>query len=345
MDRKPIRLLMLLRERAWDRYATFCREYRRAAAAVDTGLVATVPSRAQLHRWLSGELKQLPYADHCRVLEGMFPGWTIHQLFATSETVSSDGTAGGARSPVPPGLVSVDPQWASGEFEAFIGAEIVTRGVTLVYPTFTLAEETFDVLRDAGVPRQHIYGKRNSPFVSSHRIDVPVAVAENDVRALIYVASMLQRHTAITFDMHDDHRVVTECDRAFISFGLSSNDCTHMYLQRSQDPLFRLVDDPGAELYLEYLQTADGASFRSDDTVNYGLIARVKPDPSRHPERYWIFCAGLGPRGTAGAGWFFAASWRELHKRAGRNDFAAVVSVQSYSDQTAVLEHVCVRSR
>src|SRR5262249_30357426 len=44
-------------------------------------LVGTAPSRAQFHRWLSGELKGLPYGDHCRILEKMFPGWSADQLF------------------------------------------------------------------------------------------------------------------------------------------------------------------------------------------------------------------------------------------------------------------------
>src|SRR5262249_32343238 len=44
-------------------------------------LVGTWPSRTQLHRWLAGDLKGLPYPDHCRVLEGMFPGWSAAQLF------------------------------------------------------------------------------------------------------------------------------------------------------------------------------------------------------------------------------------------------------------------------
>jgi hypothetical protein len=43
-----------------------------------------------LGRWLSGELKGLPYPDHCRVLEKMFPGWTIEQLF---EELDADDTA------------------------------------------------------------------------------------------------------------------------------------------------------------------------------------------------------------------------------------------------------------
>jgi len=79
MVNPPARLKLLLRERHWQKYATFCREYDKAARAVDHDLMGP-PSRAQLHRWLSGELKGLPYPDHCQVLETMFPGWSVQQL-------------------------------------------------------------------------------------------------------------------------------------------------------------------------------------------------------------------------------------------------------------------------
>jgi hypothetical protein len=81
MNTSPARLKALLQERRWQTYRTFQREYDKAARSVDSALVGTWPSRAQLGRWLSGELKGLPYPDHCRVLEMMFPGWTAEQLF------------------------------------------------------------------------------------------------------------------------------------------------------------------------------------------------------------------------------------------------------------------------
>jgi hypothetical protein len=79
--RPPILLQILLRRRQWHRYGIFRVVYDEAAKRVDRDLVGTAPSRAQLHRWTSGELRRLPYTDHCRVLENMFPGWTADQLF------------------------------------------------------------------------------------------------------------------------------------------------------------------------------------------------------------------------------------------------------------------------
>ncbi|MBT8225254.1 MAG: hypothetical protein HKP61_09235 [Dactylosporangium sp.] len=86
-----IRLKTLLRQRHWQTYRTFKIEYDRIAQDIDADLIGTWPSRAQLHRWLSGELKGLPYPDHCRILEAMFPGWNAEQLF---QTVPADDAAG-----------------------------------------------------------------------------------------------------------------------------------------------------------------------------------------------------------------------------------------------------------
>jgi hypothetical protein len=82
MGRRPILLNVLVQQRQLVRYGMFRAAYEGAAKKVDRELVGTAPSRAQLHRWISGGLKRLPHTDHCRVLQRMFPGWTAEQLFA-----------------------------------------------------------------------------------------------------------------------------------------------------------------------------------------------------------------------------------------------------------------------
>ncbi|MGH3280860.1 MAG: hypothetical protein ACRDNW_17235, partial [Trebonia sp.] len=84
MGEQPVMLKVLLRDKHWQNYSTFCAEYDKAARRIDPGLAGRYPSRAQLHRWLTGAVRGLPYADHCRVLEEMFPGWTAEQLFHPS---------------------------------------------------------------------------------------------------------------------------------------------------------------------------------------------------------------------------------------------------------------------
>ncbi len=85
MNTKPVVLKALLQQRHMQTYSAFCREYDKVAADVDRTLKGSWPSRAQFYRWLSGELIGLPYTDHCRILEGMFPDWKVDQLFQVND--------------------------------------------------------------------------------------------------------------------------------------------------------------------------------------------------------------------------------------------------------------------
>ena len=82
MPKRSTALKELLRRRHWQTYATFCRQYDDAAQGIDPVLVGRWPSRGQFARWLSGDIKGLPHPDHCRVLEAMFSGHTVQELFA-----------------------------------------------------------------------------------------------------------------------------------------------------------------------------------------------------------------------------------------------------------------------
>jgi len=98
---KPIVLKVLLQHRHSQTHSAFCREYDRVAATVDQTLRGGWPSKAQFYRWLSGDLVGLPYADHCRILEAMLPGWRVDQLFQTH-----DGGAEPAPEPATPRAVT-----------------------------------------------------------------------------------------------------------------------------------------------------------------------------------------------------------------------------------------------
>lgn len=95
MTTKSTNLKFLLRERHWQTFGTFCREYDKAATRLDLDLVGTAPSRPQFHRWLSGALTNLPHPHHCRVLEEMLPGWTVRKLFESRDPnfEGADGTS------------------------------------------------------------------------------------------------------------------------------------------------------------------------------------------------------------------------------------------------------------
>ncbi len=105
MTDEPNRLKVLLQARHLQTHSAFCREYDRVAPGVDPRLAGRHPSKAQFHRWLSGELKGLPYTDHCRVLEALLPGWTVGQLF---ERGPIDRPAGGVLTPAQPTAAASD---------------------------------------------------------------------------------------------------------------------------------------------------------------------------------------------------------------------------------------------
>ncbi|MFI7524427.1 hypothetical protein [Nocardia salmonicida] len=322
-------LKMLLAERHLSSHTDFCGEYRRCAGA-DASTRGNPPSKAQFYNWLSGEVKSLPYNHHRRVLARMFPGWSIHALFSMA-----DGPATGSQAA---------DRTVDHDLEAFLGTEMVHRGATLAVPTFELATRSVEALEAAGIARQHIFSKRASVFNAAHRIDVSTALAENDVRGMLYVMSMIEAHNGIAAEIQSDREVVLACDRPYLSFGLSSNDCTHMYLESSEDPIFTIRDSVARDgPYLEHLELVDGQSYSSSDSRNIGIIARVRPSPDLHPDRFWFFCAGLGSRGTTGASWYLAKHWNTLQQRAAEHEFVAVVSVRAYSDQTANLEHLLIR--
>jgi hypothetical protein len=85
LNTTPVALKVLLQHRHLQTHRAFCREYDRVAATTDPTLRGSRPSKAQFYRWLSGDLVGLPYPDHCRVLEGMFPGWRVDQLFQPND--------------------------------------------------------------------------------------------------------------------------------------------------------------------------------------------------------------------------------------------------------------------
>jgi hypothetical protein len=82
MSESEIVLKALIRQRHMS-YDAFCREWDRTAKNMDEALKGGYPGHAQYYRWLRGQLVgKRPYPDACRMLEAMFPGWTVERLFS-----------------------------------------------------------------------------------------------------------------------------------------------------------------------------------------------------------------------------------------------------------------------
>ncbi|MEU2103721.1 hypothetical protein [Nocardia sp. NPDC019255] len=324
-------LKMLLAERHLKSHHDFLAAYDRCAARLDPPIPpGHGPAKAQYYQWLSGRMIGLPRDYHCRVLERMFPGWTVEGLFQMANSTPVDRSQ-------ETGFIGVD-----ASLEAFLGAEATIDGTTLVYPAYELAQSSVEALRAAGISRQRVFQKPGGALGNRYA-DLPSVVAENDLRGLLYVLSFLQRHTSIPVDVRSDRDVRAHRDRPYISFGLIGNDCLRLYLDTAQRPLFTVRESPADDgSQAVRLRLADGSGYDSGDDRNIGVVARVRPSPQRHPGRYWMYCGGLGPRGTAGAGWYLAHSWGALQQRAGDRDFVAVIGVDEYSDHTVSLEHLLI---
>src|SRR4051794_12288727 len=83
----------LLTERGLHSHAEFVREYRKAAQALGDRGAGPGPSRAQLHRWVSGRIAGLPQPHHRHVLAAMFPGYGVRQLLAPGAGSGHGGPA------------------------------------------------------------------------------------------------------------------------------------------------------------------------------------------------------------------------------------------------------------
>jgi hypothetical protein len=81
MTGQPTLLAALLEDKGLQRYGSFRLAYEKAARSLDRERGGIAPSRAQFHRWLTGDLRSLPHTDHCRVLEHMLTGYSSVQLF------------------------------------------------------------------------------------------------------------------------------------------------------------------------------------------------------------------------------------------------------------------------
>lgn len=86
---EPTLLKALLKVRHWQKLGTFAHQWDKVAKTIDSRLVGSCPAHAQFYRWLSGNIRSMPHPDACRILEAMFPGWTVQQLFRPVRTSRS----------------------------------------------------------------------------------------------------------------------------------------------------------------------------------------------------------------------------------------------------------------
>jgi hypothetical protein len=191
---------MLLAEQHIKSHSDFLSAYDRCAAQLGPPILPGYgPAKTQFYWWLSGRMVGLPRDYHCQVLAKMFPGWTIERLFQMAESAPIAARAHEL------GLSGTDI-----EIEEFLGAETITSGITLVYPTFELPLRPVRACLAAEAPYRFAFERKIRAFAADHRADVLVALPQNEVRGLLYVFSVLQRHASILIEIRSDRDMIAD---------------------------------------------------------------------------------------------------------------------------------------
>ncbi|WP_141701179.1 hypothetical protein [Methyloceanibacter methanicus] len=230
-------------------------------------------------------------------------------------------------------LMALGKAFRFRRFKRFFGPDATGESFCFVYPNFVLNETVTNTIIEAGIDMQGVYTKRVSAFDRVYRIDIPECVAINDIEALTEFVSLFGEMGSITPKLISDEEAL-KGGYSFISFGLSSNELTHMYLDYMPHPFFEIHDEDEGARFGEYLRVnaPDGKAydFASYDRREIGIFLRCSPNPELS-ERRWFFCAGLGPNATVGAARYVVRNWRRLQKDAGSEDFIAIFSVPPYA--------------
>lgn len=190
-----------------------------------------------------------------------------------------------------------------------------------VYPDFVLSTSARHTLET--VPTDQVFSKRSSHYPGTRFIDVPQIVASNDLQAIVIMATRLGRLLGGSPNLLTDGEAISDRSKSLISFGLTSNAITDLYLQTDLEPLFQVED---SALHPRIVVTSGGMEekFGQDDADQHGIILRYRPNPDYYPKKVWFICAGLAAAGTPAAAWTLSHRWKEYHRRFRDSDFLIV---------------------
>lgn len=171
---EPTLLKELLRARHWQKHATFAREWDKIAKTIDPRLKGSWPQHAQFYRWLRGDLRGLPYPDACRVLEAMFPGYRVRDLFRPS----ASETGNTMLRPSPPAA-----QDATGEPDPLREA-----GIRRLWPKTSLDEVLHDLMARVSGAREEvsIFGLTRNFYASDEMLPL-IELKAREIPVTFYV--------------------------------------------------------------------------------------------------------------------------------------------------------------
>jgi hypothetical protein len=224
-------------------------------------------------------------------------------------------------------MMSKTRQWLSDRhFHRFFGPSLENGQMKLIYPDFELNPKVLRPKQE--IANQSTYIKRIPHFKADRVIDLPRAVAANDLQGAVIMASMFGEHSDTDAELMPDSIAGGSTPHSFVSFGLSSNEMTLLYL-RTSDPLFQIKTDTAGKLSLSILKDGQEVSFSRDDNVQHAIVVKYRPEPDDEPDKVWFICAGLGAAGTPAAASQLAKHWRDYQRRFDDDDFVVVLKVSN----------------
>jgi hypothetical protein len=208
-------------------------------------------------------------------------------------------------------------------FKIFFGDLSESDKAIFVYPDFHFSAEAKTALED--LPEgTAIYQKHSTHFSGNRFIDVPETVASNDLLAIVLLTTRLGPLFGVRPRLSTDGEAISNSARSMISFGMTSNSVTDLYLSTDPTPMFDIEDAGGNPRIVLNKEDGSSASYGTEATHQHGLILRYRPYPKHEPQTCWFICAGLGAAGTPAAAWELAYNWKDYYKRFGNRDFAVV---------------------
>jgi hypothetical protein len=207
-------------------------------------------------------------------------------------------------------------------FKKIFGKDIINN-FNIVYGKMRLKL----VYKSNGSIESHPYTKGND---KSFRISEPVAFSET--KSVKYITEAIAKNTKSTPSIISDEEIKNKIDLSYCSVGGYNNDKTLDILKSGNNYYFNF-DLKDTVKIISKIDTEK--VYIIDKEYDYGMIIKLKN--INFPNRTQICVAGLGESGTTGASWFLANKWKNVLKKAKRQDFGCIIRVKFDKDESAEL--------
>lgn len=227
-------------------------------------------------------------------------------------------------------------------FRKFFGELSISTKSQLVYPDLILSSPAVELLKD--MPNTERFQSSSDHHLKSRFTDVPTIVSSNDLQAIVIMTSRMAAYIGDSPALITDGDAKGHPNASFMSFGLTSNAVTDLYLNTDLKPLFT-IEDVGNDPKIVVQLNGEKKTYSRTSYDQHGIILRYQPDPENYPTRFWFICAGLAAAGTPAAAWNLSNNWRRYHRRFKKKDFLIIFKTSNDVYAYTAFEEVRAISR